>query len=55
MSDFKIKGKIRYWGISEATEEYLRRANAVRPVTAIENRYSMMARWHETISPYVKN
>lgn len=43
------EGKIRYWGISEATEEYLRRANAVCPVTAIENRYSMMARWHESI------
>ena len=45
------EGKIRYWGISEATEEYLRRANSVCPVTAIENRYSMMARWHETIFP----
>lgn len=45
------EGKIRYWGISEATEEYLRRAHAVCPVTAIENRYSMMARWHETIFP----
>ena len=43
------EGKIRYWGISETTEEYLRRANTVCPVTAIENRYSMMARWHESI------
>lgn len=45
------EGKIRYWGISETTEEYLRRAHAVCPVTAIENRYSMMARWHESIFP----
>ena len=45
------EGKIRCWGISETTEEYLRRAHAVCPVTAIENRYSMMARWHETIFP----
>lgn len=44
-------GKIRYWGISETTEEYLRRANSVCAVTAIENRYSMMARWHENIFP----
>lgn len=43
------EGKIRYWGISETTEDYLRRANVVCPVTAIENRYSMMARWHESI------
>ena len=45
------EGKIRAWGISETNEEYLRRANAVTPVTAIENRYSMMARWHESIFP----
>jgi len=45
------EGKIRFWGISETTEEYLRRAHAVCPVTAIENRYSMMARWHEAIFP----
>ena len=51
MAELIREGKIRYWGISETTEEYLRRANAVCPVTAIENRYSMMARWHETIFP----
>lgn len=45
------EGKIRFWGISETTEEYLRRAHAVCPVTAIENRYSMMARWHEKLFP----
>ncbi|MCD7949757.1 MAG: aldo/keto reductase [Erysipelotrichaceae bacterium] len=36
-------------GISETTEEYLRRAHAVCPVIVIQNRYSMMARWHELI------
>ncbi len=51
MAQLIQEGKIRYWGISETTEEYLRRANAVCPVTAIENRYSMMARWHESIFP----
>ena len=45
------EGKIRYWGISEVNEDYLRRAHAVCPVTAIENRYSMMARWHEKLFP----
>lgn len=45
------EGKIRCWGISETTTEYLQRANAVCPVSAIQNRYSMMARWHETIFP----
>lgn len=51
MAQLIKEGKIRYWGISETTEDYLRRANAVCPVTAIENRYSMMARWHEKIFP----
>lgn len=45
------EGKILHWGISETTEEYLRRAHIVCPVTAIQNRYSMMARWNEDIFP----
>lgn len=49
MADLIKEGKIRSWGISEATEAYLRRANAVCPVTAVENRYSMMARSHEKL------
>ena len=51
MSQLIQGGKILNWGISETTEEYLRRAHAVCPVTAIQNRYSMMARWHEDIFP----
>lgn len=45
------EGKILHWGISEANEEYLRRAHAVCPVTAVENRYSMMARHYEALFP----
>lgn len=51
MAQLMKEGKIRAWGISEATEDYLRRANAVCPVAAIQNRYSMMARMHESIFP----
>lgn len=47
MKELMEEGKIKAWGISETNEDYLRRAHAVCPVTAIENRYSMMARWHE--------
>ena len=43
------EGKILNWGISEANEEYLRRAHNVCPVTAVENRYSMMARQYESL------
>lgn len=51
MADLIRDGKILHWGISETTEEYLRRAHHVCPVTAIQNRFSMMARWHEPLLP----
>ncbi len=51
MADLIHEGKILHWGISEATEGYLRRAHRVCPVTAIQNRFSMMARWHESLLP----
>lgn len=51
MSELIQEGKILHWGISETNEEYLRKAHSICPVTAIQNRYSMMARWHETIFP----
>ncbi len=51
MAELIREGKILHWGISEANEEYLRRAHKVCPVTAIQNRYSMMARWHENLFP----
>ena len=49
MAELIAEGKICSWGISEATEDYLRRAHAVCPVSAIENRYSMAARAHEAL------
>lgn len=51
MSELIKEGKILHWGISEATAEYLRRAHRVCPVAAVQNRYSMMARWHESLFP----
>ena len=47
MKNLIQEGKIKAWGISEVNEDYLRRAHAICPVTVIQNRYSMMARWHE--------
>lgn len=46
MGELIAEGKILAWGISETGEDYLRRAHAVCPVSAVENRYSMAARWH---------
>ena len=54
MAELIKAGKIRAWGISEANEDYLRRAHKICPVTAIQNRYSMAARWHENIFPVCK-
>lgn len=54
MSELIKEGKVLHWGISEANEEYLRRAHAVCPVAAIQNRYSMMARWHESLFPVLE-
>lgn len=52
--DLIREGKILHWGISEADEEYLRRAHAVCRVSAVQNRYSMMARWHEVLFPVLE-
>lgn len=54
MAELKKEGKISHWGISEVNEEYLRRANAVFPVTAVQNRYSMMARSYEEFFPVLE-
>ena len=54
MADLIREGKITHWGISETTEDYLRRAHAVCPVTAVQNRYSMMARQYEALFPVLE-
>ena len=51
MADLIREGKITHCGISEANEDYLRRAHKVCPVTAVQNRYSMMARQYESLFP----
>ena len=45
------EGKVLYWGLSEASEADIRRANAICPLSAVQDRYSMMARWHEALFP----
>lgn len=54
MQDLIKEGKVLYWGLSEASEEDIRRANAVCPLTAVQDRYSMMARWHEVLFPVLE-
>jgi aryl-alcohol dehydrogenase-like predicted oxidoreductase len=44
IQDLIKEGKVRYWGLSEAGVETIRRAHAVQPLTAIQSEYSMMWR-----------
>lgn len=39
-------GKVRYFGLSEASERTIRRAHAVHPVSALQSEYSL---WHRDI------
>ena len=41
------EGKIRGWGQSQASEEQVRRANAVTPLSAVQSEFSMMERMFE--------
>ena len=54
MKELVEAGKITHWGISEADEETLRRAHKVCPVTAVQNRYSMMYRDYEALFPVLE-
>ena len=54
MQQLMREGKITHWGLSEVTEDTLCRAHAVCPVTAVQNRYSMMARWYENLFPVLE-
>lgn len=54
MADLIREGKILSWGISETTEDYLRRTDAVCPVSAVQMRYSLMAHWNESLFPVLE-
>lgn len=49
MADLIKEGKILHWGLSEVDANTVRRAHSVCAVTAVQNRYSMMARHYESI------
>ena len=51
MGELIKEGKIRHWGVSVAPEEYIRRAHKVTPISAVQDRYSMMARGIEKLFP----
>ena len=54
MSELIKEGKVLYWGVSEADEEYLRRAHAVCPISVVENNYNIINRKHESLIPFLE-
>lgn len=54
MADLIKEGKITHWGLSEVNEDVIRRAHAICPVTAVQNRYSIMARHYEPLFPVLE-
>jgi aryl-alcohol dehydrogenase-like predicted oxidoreductase len=44
VKDLIVEGKVRYFGLSEAAVNTIRRAHAVQPVTAVQSEYSLWAR-----------
>ncbi|MFJ3804299.1 aldo/keto reductase [Streptomyces sp. NPDC090088] len=52
MGELIEEGKILGWGQSQATEEQVRRAHAVTPLTAVQSEYSIMERmWERAVIP----
>ena len=44
VKDLIAAGKVRYFGLSEASAQTIRRAHAVQPVAAVQSEYSLWAR-----------
>ena len=47
VKDLIKEGKVKYFGLSEAGADTIRRAHAVQPVSALQSEYSMWTRQHE--------
>lgn len=49
VKDLILEGKVKYFGLSEAGGETIRRAHAVQPVTALQSEYSLWTRGPEEL------
>src|SRR5512140_3942769 len=47
LKDLIAEGKVKHFGLSEASAKTIRRAHAVQPVTALQNEYSLWTRTPE--------
>ena len=48
VKDLIQEGKVKYFGLSEAGANTIRKAHAVQPVSALQSEYSLWTRQHET-------
>ena len=48
VKDLITEGKVKYFGLSEAGANTIRKAHAVQPVSALQSEYSLWTRQHET-------
>ena len=44
MAELVQAGKVRYLGLSEASSESIRKANAIHPIAALQSEYSLLTR-----------
>jgi len=51
MAELVAEGKVSHLGLSEVTEELLRRAHAVHPIAAVQSEYSLWTRDPEVLAP----
>jgi aryl-alcohol dehydrogenase-like predicted oxidoreductase len=52
VKDLILEGKVKHFGLSEASEQTIRRAHAVQPVAALQSEYSLFFREPEkTVMP----
>jgi len=47
VKDLIKEGKVKYFGLSEAGTQTIRRAHAIQPVSALQSEYSLWTRQHE--------
>ena len=54
IKEYRDRGSIRLVGISQATVEQVERARSVVPIAAVQNRYNLSDRPHESVVDYCK-
>ncbi|MEU6716827.1 aldo/keto reductase [Nonomuraea sp. NPDC046802] len=54
VKEFVDAGKVRYFGLSEAGEQTIRRAHAVQPVSVLQTEYSLFERDVESLLPVLR-